>query len=153
MEYLKFCLTDFKQRKKATLYYDLDSLVSKAKLLKQMLEEQGASRCSLLFPVKAFPAPEVLSLLADIVDGFEVSNAQELALIRPSLSADHIIWHSSPLNECEEGAPKFIDCYGGELEGAMNSLRISFGSEGFPQTRFGVALKEIAQTIKTLFSN
>lgn len=66
----------------ATLAYDLQTIENNARSLKKVTELTGVD---FFFAVKSFPRKEALQIIAGHLAGFDVSNAEEAALVNDAL--------------------------------------------------------------------
>jgi len=138
------CLKDFVAHERfACFYFDLAEIEKRARQLIQLASPQ----VRFIFPVKSFPNPEVLKIMAHTHMGFDVSNQTELEQVRPFVKSGDTLWSSSPVPWNTEIPGMLMD--GGHLgapwpEKATRSLRVCFHEKkaGFV-SRFGVDLSEL----------
>ena len=123
-------------------YFHLNEIAENAQKLAAMADDQ----VSFIFPVKSFPHPEVLSLLAKTHRGFDVSNLHEYSLIERWLKPGDLVWSSSPSPwQPPEGRSIVMD--GASLaarwpDGSPRSLRVRLtGRPGGFTSRFGYPLE------------
>ncbi len=105
--------------------------------MKRVSAHARRNHVRMLFPVKSFPAPQVLKLAARYLDGFDVSNRAEYQLIRKFASRGKDIWVSGPVHEVPSHPFK------NRLKVAANSTDAFFHSRS---KKFG-ALRINASTI------
>src|SRR4051812_32749436 len=80
--------------------YDLRKIEERMLLVSKLAHKNGIK---ILFPVKAFPAKPVLALAGKILDGFDISNNTEFALIKSVIKKDASLWISGPGREVPPG--------------------------------------------------
>lgn len=124
-------------------YFDISEIKKNASLLKSLEDDQ----IKFIFPVKSFPHASVLTMVAEVLSGFDVSNATEFNLVKDLVEEEHIIWSSSPAPWSSTHPRIIMD--GAHLEAhwgtqAQRSLRVRLG-ELVPQhpSRFGTSLADI----------
>ncbi len=83
----------FVAQTRSSYYFHLAEIAENARALNALADEQ----VSFIFPVKSFPHPEILSLMAKTHGGFDVSNQHEFALIQDKLKPGDLVWSSSPV--------------------------------------------------------
>ncbi|MBD66107.1 MAG: hypothetical protein CME62_12925 [Halobacteriovoraceae bacterium] len=129
-------LKDFSQTKHTSpsYYFDLDGI----KRFYQSINDRKISNLKVLFPVKSFPSKYFLEAINPYIDGFDISNANELSLVE---KYDKILWSSSPMNYLAQDERVICDISDiSMITQAKNySLRINLSEA----SRFGVPLSEI----------
>ena len=124
-------------------YFDLAEIEQNARLLQSLIQP----RLQILFPVKSFPAPEVLALMGQLCQGFDVSNATELELCRPYLNPQHLVWSSGPFPWSAQGEHSiFMDgphADSGWQPNDRRALRVRLPQTGTFLSRFGYPVTEL----------
>lgn len=124
----KFFLIDTKSA------YFFDSEAFKTKLIE--LKQASPSNVYFLFPVKSFPYPCALEIAAKYLDGFDVSNQNELDLVIPYLNSSKLIWNSSPYETDLQSFENII-------QDGKNSQRVNFNSLKKEKSRFGLDINRV----------
>ncbi len=140
--FLSFSIKDFVLHSRTSCYYfNLSEIEKNIQALMSMSDE----RVKFIFPVKSFPHDEVLQLAARHMNGFDVSNAMELDLVKPHLKSHDIVWSSSPNVWTPAIGEVVMDGAHLKSEWPKNTsraLRVSFSAGQF-QSRFGTSLEQI----------
>ena len=79
--------------------------------MKQIAHLAYLHNIRILLAVKSFPHPEILSLAAEILGGFDVSNYNEYKLVRNVLKDDHIVSITGPNPRYDLFADEDIPCF------------------------------------------
>lgn len=91
--------------RKAALYFVLPEFRAALKELHSMKHPN----VKILFPVKSFNDPKILSIVSEFTDGYDVSNANELESVRAFLREGQVVWSSSPYNQLLSEEVQFND--------------------------------------------
>ncbi|MAZ48049.1 MAG: hypothetical protein CME65_05780 [Halobacteriovoraceae bacterium] len=118
--------------KRSAYFFDKESFETKLRDIKQA----RPSNVFFLFPVKSFPYPDALEIAAKHLDGFDISNQNELDLILPYLNSSKLIWNSSPYETDLESCKAII-------QDGKESQRINFNNSRNEKSRFGLDINSI----------
>ena len=120
--------------KSQSLYvYDLELLKSRF----SSITVNKPDNVSFLFPVKVFPNLKVLKLVSECFDGFDISNENELSLVKDYIDDDHVCWSSAPYDISYPG----FSCKRLFVDG-LSSQRFNLDSFLGQQSRFGLDLEQ-----------
>ncbi len=125
MSFFSRCVKDFIIHDRTVCaYFDLEEIERNARALQSLSDE----RTHFIFPVKSFPNTEVLALVADILNGFDISNENEGDMVQHLRRDQGLVWSSSPAPWNSQIVGIFMD--GAHLEapwveGTKRSLRVN----------------------------
>jgi diaminopimelate decarboxylase len=149
-DFSKLIIKDFVVNKRVVaLYYDLNNITERLQFLNKLQDDYT----HFLFPVKAFPAWQVLQLAQSYCDGFDISNCVELNLVRPYLQGKKKTWCSAPYyvddlySSCD-----FVDINSNHAlqlheQNKSITLRLRTDELGYP-SRFGFTFEESQKLLK-----
>jgi diaminopimelate decarboxylase len=140
--FLSFSIKDFVLHSRTSCYFfNLTEIEKNIQALMSMSDE----RLKFIFPVKSFPRIEVLELAARHMNGFDVSNATELELVKPHLKPNDLVWSSAPQVWAPTMGQVVMD--GAHLKSdwpknTARALRVSLSAGQF-HSRFGTSLDQL----------
>lgn len=149
----KFMLQDFKLNDRSqALYYNVKEIETKMAFLHSL--SQDNKDFSFLFPLKSFPDEKIIEKASRYVDGFDVSNQQELDLCSKYINKQSIVWSSAPFVTNWDSCNKemiidinHIDEIGSYSDDQTLSLRIKLDNISKISTRFGVDFEKIKELV------